>query len=681
MTDGAGADVVFLRSGRDLTALLPRPLRAGETATLVVDYAGKIIVKDYRSFELLDTQEWYPHAGTRDRAAYDVTFHWPHRLDLLACGRRVDGGERDGVAWERRAFDQPAAGFAFEVGHFRTEKIKAGHVEVTLAFDPDAAQMSAKVRAEIGKTVADSLAYFEELFGPYPLDQLTVVTASRGFSQSMFGFVTLSDAMIGDFGFWSLLFGLEDRRTIVAHEVAHQWWGHMVGWESYRDQWISEAMASYAALLYDKNRLRDASYHVGPTHGWQRDLTATIADGRSIESLGPVVLGERLLSSKSSDAYQAIVYEKGAVILDMLARTVGEDSFPKVLRRIVEVVDRGAVSTADFLDLVARLGGLDLRWFADRYVYGTGLAEVYYTYRFEPEPAPESGHAEGAPRTWRATGTARQHAPYRFHYRVVKTADGRLDVARERLDQVPVGSSLLVVPVEMAVYDPARPPAKGKPKGAANATASSHVVLRGEASEFKLKLAQEPKDLWLDRGQRVFGRFFNESRHPKRVLFYQGLDAAAAGRAAEAEALFGKALAAEVETPLEEGADKGELKREGRTIDGEIALASARLHLGQGRDAEAEKELDRARGALAGRKGWVAEEQKIVDARLALRRGDFDRAFRRLHGGFFTNGVDSTEGYLLLAIAAQASGRRDDRAQALKAVKDSGADVALLTAK
>jgi hypothetical protein len=679
VTDGAGADLAFLRTGSDLTALLPRPPRAGEAATLVVEYAGKIIAKDYRSFELLDTQNWYPHTGSRDRALYDVTFHWPHRLDLLACGRRVAGGEGDGVTWERRTLDVPVAGFAFEVGHFRTEKLRAGHIEVTLAFDPDAAKMSSKVREEIGRSVTDSLAYFEGLFGPLPLDQLTVVTVPRDFSQSMFGFVTLSDAMMVDLGFWNLLLGLEDRRTIVAHEIAHQWWGHLVGWDSYRDQWISEAMANYAAVLYDKNRLRDPAFHFGPTSGWQRELTRATADGRPLESLGPVVLGDRLLSSKSSDAYQAIVYQKGAVILDMLARTVGEDDFPRVLREIVRVVDRGAISTEDFLALITRISGLDLGWFAERYVSGTGLAEVYYTYRFEREPGEPGKPAK--PDAWRVTGTARQHAPYRFRYRVVKAPAGSLDVARDRLEQVPVAGSLLVVPVEVAIYDPTRPPAKGRGKEhASNATASAHIVLRGEASDFKLKLAQEPKDLWLDRGERVFGRFFNESRNPKRVLFYQGLDAAAAGRAGEAEALFNRALAAEVEIAGEGGSDKRDLKREGRTVDGEISLELARLHLAAGKDAQAEQELDRARGALAGRSGWVAEEQKILDARLALGRGDFDRAFRRLRGGFFSNGVDSTEGYLLLAIAARAGGHREELDQALKAVKDSGADTALLTA-
>src|SRR5262249_38756128 len=123
-------------------------------------------------------------------------------------------------------------------------------------------------------------------------------------------------------------------------------------------------------------------------------------------------------------------------------------------------------------------------------------------------------------------------------------------------------------------------------------------------------------------------------------------------------------------------------KREGKMLDGEIALGLARLHLAQGKDREAEQEIDRARDAVAWKRRWMEEEIKVLDARLAMRRGDLNRAFRLLHGGIFSgNGVDSTEGQLLLAIAAQATGRKEELADALKALKDSGAEMGLLAVK
>jgi hypothetical protein len=204
--DGAGADLFFLRSGRDLAVVLPRPAAAGETVPLVVEYSGSAIDKDWNLYTLLDTIEWHPHAGSLDRARYDVTYHWPKGLDLYAAGKRAEGGEAAGLRWERRVIDLPTFGTSFEVGHFKAEEAQAGHIHVTFAFDP-ASALGRSGRDEVKKTVTDALAYYEDLFGPYPMDDLTLVTAAhRDSSQGMLGFVTLADSMLVDLGIWSKFF-------------------------------------------------------------------------------------------------------------------------------------------------------------------------------------------------------------------------------------------------------------------------------------------------------------------------------------------------------------------------------------------------------------------------------------------------------------------------------------------
>lgn len=669
VTDAAGTALVFERLGSDLDVILPRPATEGERVTVVVEYSGHLIGKDGKSRALLDTLGWYPHAGSVDRAPYEVTFRWPRKLDLVACGRRVDGGEEGGNRWERRVLDLPAAAFTFEVGRFKQETTQAGHVAVTVAFDPDSTLLDWKVRREIVQSVSDSLTFFEEQFGPYPLDEMTVVTVPRDFSQATLGFVALSDLMMVDLGIFNLLLGLEDRRTVIAHEVAHQWWGHLVGWESYRDQWISEAMANYAAVLYARKRLdwKDR-YGFGPTSGWQEELTGTTPDGRSIESLGPVVLGARLASSHAGEgAYQAIVYKKGAVILDMLARSLGEGNFPKVLAQIVKARSNRLLSTEDFLSLIERITSSHLDWFGNQYVFGTGLPEVHYTYRFEPA---EEGK-------WKVRGQARQQTPYRFRYRVVKTAAGGLDVARERIDQITVAQSRLVVPVEALVYDP---PASGKgKKGKANTLVKGNLFLSGESGEFTLEVPSEPKEFWLDRDSQVFGLFYDESRNPKRVLLRRGKDAATAGRIEEAESLLRQALDATVETSPDSDRKGADLRWERRQLDARIQLALVRLYLDAGREDDARAAFDQAYKVLGTYGGWVGEELKVLESRLEMRRGQFDKAFKRLRRGLLKSGeLDGVEGYALLAIAARSTGHPEELEQAMKAAREGGVDMSLM---
>lgn len=663
----AGTELFFHRRGTGLTVILPRALAVGETLTLVVEYSGRLIEKDWNRYALLSTLDWYPHAGAIDRARYAATFHWPKKLELVASGHRLDGGSSpDGRRWERRALDTPSFAFTFEVGRFKLQTVQAGHVKVTLAFDPDASHFGNAVREEIAHTVADSLAYYESAFGPYPMDELAVVTVPRGFSQGTQGLVTLSDAMMDDWGLLGQLLGLTDRRAVIAHEVAHQWWGDAVGWASYRDQWISEALASYCALRYTRQRLAPNEPKkpiVGLTARWHASLTSQIADGRTVESMGPVVLGTRLFSSLSSDAYQGIVYDKGAVVLDTLAYTLGPDIFPEALRQVFKATANQTLSTEDLLAMIGKVTSTDLSSYAEHYIYGTGLPMIFYSYRFEP------GSAGG----FRMVGKTRQEMPPLFRYRVVRSAAGHLEVGREAVAGGGPAPTRLAVPADVEFYDPQRPPAGHFSKAtAANATVRGRFLVSGESTDFSIDVPGEPKAFFLDRHAEVFALFVDEKRHPRRGLLLSARHAADLGRVEEAEALFAKALAAEEKEDL----DAWYLKKWAqRLLTAEIQLGRARLYLQQGRDGDAEQALDRA-DLPAGSSSWADNERDVLLSWLDLRRGRFDRAFHRLD----RSRADTAESTLLLAIAAQATGRKDDLEQALKSARRKGADASLLVA-
>jgi len=681
---GTGDPLPFERSGASLTAVLPAAPSPTDRVTLTVEYDGVAIWKESRWYALRDTLNWYPHVGEVDRATYEATFHWPRRLELLAPGHRIEGGEKGGLQWARRRLDLPTFGYTFELGKFSFEQRLVGHVAVTLAFDPSGRELNKDSRKEIGDTVAESLEYFETAFGPYPLDELTVSTIPRDFSQSMLGFITLSDLMMLDDSFWIQILGLEDRRTVIAHEVAHQWWGHRVTWASDRDVWLSEAMASYSALLYRdekiepatgkkidrKNRREDVL--VGPTSGWQAALTRTLPDERSIDSIGPVVLGSRLFSSRTSRAYEPIVYKKGAVILDMLARSLGEDNFPKVLHEVVRAVKGNLLSTQEFFDLIERITETDLDAFVSRFVFGTGLPEVYYSYQYKKE-------GEGK---WRVQGEARIETPYRFRYRAVPMGNG-FDVARERLDTIRDLSGLaLVVPVQVSFYDPARDEAKRRKESPeANSTLKGRMVFRGERVPIDIPIDYEPRRFWLDHDQRVYGRFFDENRQPKGALCHRGNDLSASGQNDEAVKMLNQALSAEVWSgdPSDKPSNL-ELASRSRLFDGRAHLALARIALDRGKLDEAASELEKAKKGLRSViGGWLAEELRVVEARLDVRRGDYDRAFKRLNKALLKReDIDSTEGFVLLAIAAQKTGHAEELKKAKDAVKESGSDLSAL---
>ena len=420
--------------------------------------------------------------------------------------------------------------------------------------------------------------------------------------------------------------------------------------------------AALRAASASKNELSG----VDLTEGWYDAVTAPLPDGSPIESVGPIVLGWRLISSRASDAYQPIVYMKGAVVMDMLARSLGEDVFPKVLQQVVKAGGGRTISTEDlFSD--DRDGHLHRPRRPSRRSTSTAPAcpRCYYDCRFEKTAERLAGQGHGPPA---------DAAPLPLQGGAPRTGGPSTWCARRRR-QVDVKTSTVVVPVTIAVYNPEAGKAGQGRRRTARCTATS--CSRARPREFAINVTYEPKRVWLDKDKRVFASFLDEDRHPKWFQYLQGQTAAAAGEPAAAAAFYDKALAAK-EPPPDDGRTVyyEDMKWRERRLNAWIELSRARLHLDQGDEAAAEAAIGRAQRTL----GEDYATVRVLRARLEIRRGDYEKACRRLRKGVIASEtLDTSEAYVLMAVAAQKSGHADDFAKALKRAKDTGADVSALT--
>jgi len=670
--DARGRELEWWRSRHELVVVLAEPAQAGERLGLAIEYGGRPLERASDGvLALRHPSGWYPHAGTIDRATYDLTVTWPGDLEVLAPGAAGDlVRTSDGRTRRRWRVEAPTPGTSFEIGRFQRISGRAGDVAIDVAVIRTGAPADTELAREIFGTVVDAVQYFERTFGPYPLDRLQVVSTPRGFSQGLLGLVTLSAGAVADWQEWGAVLGLEDQRTVIAHEVAHQWWGNLVGWRSYRDQWISEAMANYAALLWASARLHDSGDGPllrGPTAGWQAELLRPLADGRPVESLGPLVVGARLDSSLSRDAYASIVYKKGALVLNMLAQLFGEDAFVAMLGDIVEAASGRVISTSDLLDALHRLGGIDLGCFGRQYIYGTGLPEIVYRYRFE-----ELGRDR-----WAVVGEARQRAPTHTDLRVVESSFGVLDVRRREVPKLDAEGWRLVVPFQIGVVD------RSSGNGGRSIVAG-RVPVSGPTSPFRIEVERRPEVLWLDREAEVFGRFFAVDRWPRLAAYLGALELEAAGDPEGAGAELFNALAAPVAvvpTGWEASFAPVDVTAEGRRLDARIRLALARLHLDAGRLAEARTEVTLARDLVASRDRWLlAADLLAVESRLDLLSGDAKPALRRLQDAVLgRRGVETPETWTLLAVAAAAVGDTDVLNTAAERASKLGVDLGPLT--
>jgi aminopeptidase N len=188
----------------------------------------------------------------------------------------------------------------------------------------------------------------------------------------------------GDRGYW---------KVVAPHEVAHQWWGHTVGFASGRDQWMSEGFADMSASLYismiEKNPKKFTEF-------WNDErelLLERNAQGFRAIDAGPLTMGYRASNSRTGfDVTRRLIYPKGAYILHMMRmmmwdRKTGDQNFKAAMQDFVKTYSGKAATTEDFKAMMEKHmtpemdleGNHRLDWFFNEYVYGTALP----TYKFD----------------------------------------------------------------------------------------------------------------------------------------------------------------------------------------------------------------------------------------------------------------------------------------------------------
>lgn len=389
---------------RGVILLLPQTRSAGDQFTVELSFQGNSMYHLDGDSDLsvcfypLETTDWYPRHSVLKRSTFDLTFRHKNHDLVAAVGRRL---REDPVADEKSEMvtewkmDSPVALVTFAVGRFRRsseiEKRKEGDIPIEF-FEPAGAAKVDFMLAELG----NCLRYFSALFGTYPYASFGAVYQPRGFGE---GFPTLLLLAPSDYA-------TSRNFSFIAHETSHQWWGDVVAWRSYRDQWLSEGFANYSGILYtgwreDKksakelmDRYRQSLLDPPPT-------IQGVGKGR-LEDIGPLVLGHRLSTSASLGAYNALIYNKGALVLRMLHflftdPTIGNDQpFFGMMKDFVSRYAGGAASTADFVAVASEHIGStavgqkfhmkDLNWFFRQWVYHTELPSYRLEYDLQPQP-------------------------------------------------------------------------------------------------------------------------------------------------------------------------------------------------------------------------------------------------------------------------------------------------------
>lgn len=389
-----------------LTVFLPAAAAAKDIFELEFEFEGDFLQQSEFVQDCSyprSNESWYPRHGYLDRSTFDMKFTHAKKLKVATVGMReteTPSPEDKDVVITKYKMIQPVALVTFALGpwqrHADTVKWDTGEKPIPLEFNSVPGSYLAIKEDFILAELNNSVRYFHALFGAYPYETYSATFHPYGFGQ---GFPSM------------LMIPPTDRASkytyaFIAHETAHQWWGNIVAWRSYRDQWLSEGFAEYSGALY--TALRESPKASRSLIDQMRDSlkeppgTLTGSGSGKLNDVGPLILGHRLNTTKTFGAYQTLIYNKGALTLRMLhflfTDPVSGDgqAFFNMMKDFVETHRNGSASTDDFRKVanthfaktpIARKYNLtDLNWFFKQWVYETDLPSYQMEYTIQPNP-------------------------------------------------------------------------------------------------------------------------------------------------------------------------------------------------------------------------------------------------------------------------------------------------------
>ena len=436
-----GSDLSFVQEDKnedaDFGVIMPKPLEAGQTIQLSIQYEGDDALRDSGggNFILIPRSTWYPGNAnvlfSEDRALFDMTFRYPKSFTFVGTGAPTVPDSREGdigvAKWSSGQTELAVAGFNY--GRFKKKVISDkdsgydvefyANVEVpdelkAIQQEIDRAEsQGVKTMTTLGSisttAIADSaladaqnaVRIYNAYFGKLPYTRIAMSQQpAAGFGQAWPTLVympymayidtTQRNQLLGTRGgtdnFW---------RYVAPHEIAHQWWGHIIGWDSYHDQWMSEGFAEFSASLYVQF-IRGNEKFVDFWEDMRKQIVqaSPATRDRKPYTVGPVTQGYRLNNGKTGGVARFLIYPKGAYILHMLrmmmyAQNKGGDlRFQTMMKDFVKTHFNQDVSTEDFKAIVEKHMTPDMNvtnngkmdWYFNQWVYGTQVPAYKFEY-------------------------------------------------------------------------------------------------------------------------------------------------------------------------------------------------------------------------------------------------------------------------------------------------------------
>jgi aminopeptidase N len=366
----------FTHVGERLTIELPNA-RKGDTVNLLIVYKGLpddglIISRNKYGDRTFFADNWPNRAHhwipcndqPSDKATFGFTVTAPAEYSVISNGVKINErslpGDKKRTEWAE-GVSLPSKVMVIGVAKFAVK---------TFADTPSGIPVSAWVYQQDSTNGVHDYApapgivkFFSDYIAPFPYEKLANVQ-----SKTIFGGMENASAIFYFEGSVTGKGGVED---LLAHEIAHQWFGDMASEKSFTHLWLSEGFATYLTDIYWQHKNGEKDF----TERLLKEREEVIQFTRSndhpvVDSLSPYM-----------DLLNANSYQKGGWVLHMLRNELGDSTFHRIIQTHYQRYRGGNADTRDFEAVAEKVSGRDLKWFFDQWLYRPGIPKLEVTWR------------------------------------------------------------------------------------------------------------------------------------------------------------------------------------------------------------------------------------------------------------------------------------------------------------
>ncbi|NET42475.1 M1 family metallopeptidase [Okeania sp. SIO2B3] len=385
------AEQTFDYDGKELQIYLQPATEAGQQIKVAIAYAANnpqrgiyFITPDkhypnkptqvWTQGEDEDSRYWFPcfdYPGQLSTS--EIRVKVPHKFIAISNGELInteESEEHKTYHWMQKQV-HPTYLMTLAVGKFAEIKDEWNGIPVTYYVEK---KRQDDARRTMGKT-PQMIEFFSQEFGyKYPYPKYAQVCVN----EFIFGGMeNTSTTLLTDRCLLDERAALDNRNSesLVAHELAHQWFGDLIVIKHWSHAWIKEGMASYSEVLWTEHEYGqdDAAYYL------LKEARSYIAEDKS-RYRRPIVTN---IYREAIELYDRHLYEKGACVYHMIKTELGDELFTKAIHTFVKNNAHQTVETIDLLRAIEQATGRNLLFLFDQYVFRGGHPDYQVNYAWD----------------------------------------------------------------------------------------------------------------------------------------------------------------------------------------------------------------------------------------------------------------------------------------------------------